>query len=108
MSPQLVTVFGFPYNDSISKNIRALWSLYPPNLLAKALALLSGATSTPQDVGISWSSRAKCAPNDDECVVTIVCLNIDAQNSTLGNVILDKFLLAAHLLIYNCFTLKFP
>lgn len=33
--------------------------------------MLSDATSTPEDPGISWSRRAKCAPNDDECVITI-------------------------------------
>ncbi|KAL5544418.1 hypothetical protein UlMin_008202 [Ulmus minor] len=68
---QLVTAFNFPYTQSISKLIRVIWSLFPPNLLAEALSLLAGATSTPQDVGISWSRRAKCAPNDDECVITI-------------------------------------
>jgi hypothetical protein len=70
---QLVTVFGFPYTTSISSAIRAVWSLFPPNLLAQALSLLSKATSTSQDSGISWSGRTKCAPNDTECVITIVC-----------------------------------
>ncbi|KAF5459766.1 hypothetical protein F2P56_019686 [Juglans regia] len=68
---QLVTVFGFPYTDSFSTTLRAIWSLFPPNLLAAALNLLAEATSTPQDVGITWSRRAKCAPNDTECVITI-------------------------------------
>ncbi|KAF3437772.1 hypothetical protein FNV43_RR20528 [Rhamnella rubrinervis] len=68
---QLVTAFGFPYNDSIASGFRSLWSLFPPNLLAKALNLLADATATPQDVGISWSRRGECAPNDDECVITI-------------------------------------
>ncbi|KAM1099857.1 hypothetical protein ACFX15_006173 [Malus domestica] len=68
---QLVTAFGFPYSNSISKTYRIIWSFFPPNLLAKALQLLAGATSTPQDIGISWSRRTKCAPNDDECVITI-------------------------------------
>uniref|UniRef100_A0A2N9H431 ABC transporter domain-containing protein n=1 Tax=Fagus sylvatica TaxID=28930 RepID=A0A2N9H431_FAGSY len=67
----LVTVFGFPYTTSISSAIRAVWSLFPPNLLAQALSLLSKATSTSQDSGISWSGRTKCAPNDTECVITI-------------------------------------
>lgn len=68
---QLVTIFGFPYSHTFSSNLRAIWSLFPPNLLAEALNLLSGATSTPQDVGVSWSRRAECAPNDTECVITI-------------------------------------
>ncbi|XP_062168317.1 ABC transporter A family member 2-like isoform X2 [Alnus glutinosa] len=68
---QLVTLFGFPYTQSVSSNLRAIWSLFPPNLLAQALSLLSDATSTPQDVGVSWSRRAECALNDMECVITI-------------------------------------
>ncbi|PON57303.1 ABC transporter A, ABCA [Parasponia andersonii] len=67
----LVTAFGFPYAKSISKQYRIIWSFFPPNLLAEALTLLAKATSTPQDLGISWSRRAKCTPNDDECVITI-------------------------------------
>ncbi|CAK9158689.1 unnamed protein product [Ilex paraguariensis] len=68
---QLVTTFGFPYNDSIAAPFRIVWSFFPPNLLAEALQLLSGATSSPDDPGVSWSRRAKCAPNDTECVITI-------------------------------------
>ncbi|KAL5816488.1 hypothetical protein ACOSQ3_024866 [Xanthoceras sorbifolium] len=68
---QLVTAFGFPYADEFSSTLRAVWSLFPPNLLAQALQLLATATSTPEDIGISWSRRAECAPNDTECVITI-------------------------------------
>ncbi|XP_042947784.1 ABC transporter A family member 2-like isoform X1 [Carya illinoinensis] len=68
---QLVTVFGFPYHHNFSSTVRSIWSLFPPNLLAQALNLLAGATSTSQDVGVSWSGRAKCAPNDTECLITI-------------------------------------
>lgn len=68
---QLVTAFGFPYSDQFSNTYRTIWSLFPPNLLAEALQLLSDATETPQDIGISWSRRAECAPNDTECVITI-------------------------------------
>ncbi|KAL8042208.1 hypothetical protein ABFX02_09G035200 [Erythranthe guttata] len=68
---QLVTLFGFPYSQSFSKTYRSVWSLFPPNLLAAGLNLLSDATSTPQDPGISWSGRMKCAPNDVECVIKI-------------------------------------
>ncbi|KAK2995142.1 hypothetical protein RJ640_010569 [Escallonia rubra] len=67
----LVTTFGFPYSNDTSSTYRIIWSLFPPNLLAEALQLLSDATSTPQDPGISWSGRTKCAPNDEECVITI-------------------------------------
>ncbi|KAK7836999.1 abc transporter a family member 2 [Quercus suber] len=67
----LVTVFGFPYSQSFNNTWRSIWSLFPPNLLAEALTLLAGATSTPQDPGISWSRRNQCAPNDTECVMTI-------------------------------------
>lgn len=68
---QLVTAFGFPYSTDFSKFFQVIWSLFPPNLLAKALSLLSDATSTPGDPGISWSGRTECAPNDTECVITI-------------------------------------
>ncbi|CAM8980055.1 unnamed protein product [Rhodiola kirilowii] len=68
---QLVTAFGFPYSDTFSNAYRFVWSLFPPNLLAKALQILADATSTPLDVGISWKRRAECAPNDDECIITI-------------------------------------
>ncbi|KAK7836996.1 abc transporter a family member 2 [Quercus suber] len=67
----LVTVSGFPYSHSFSNTWRYIWSFFPPNLLAEALTLLAGATSTPQDPGISWSRRNQCAPNDTECVMTI-------------------------------------
>ncbi|KAK9126776.1 hypothetical protein Scep_015622 [Stephania cephalantha] len=42
----LVTTFGFPYNDIISKRWRVFWSLFPPNLLAKALDQLADATTS--------------------------------------------------------------
>ncbi|KAJ0669406.1 putative ABC transporter A [Helianthus annuus] len=63
---QIVTAFGFPYSDNYSDTYRTIWSFYPPNLLAKALQLLSDATSTPQDSG-----RGKCAPNDTDCLITL-------------------------------------
>ncbi|XP_030937865.1 ABC transporter A family member 2-like isoform X2 [Quercus lobata] len=68
---QIVTVFGFPYSDRFNNTWRYIWSFFPPNLLAEALTLLAGATSTPQDPGISWSRRNQCAPNDTDCVMTI-------------------------------------
>ncbi|KAM7479997.1 hypothetical protein LguiA_028210 [Lonicera macranthoides] len=68
---QLVTTFGFPYSNNFSKTYQIIWSFFPPDLLAQALQLLSDATSTPGDPGISWSGRSKCAPNDTECVITM-------------------------------------
>ncbi|PKI78011.1 hypothetical protein CRG98_001631 [Punica granatum] len=38
--------FGFPYNTSSSNMHRTIWSLFPPNLLTKAVKLLADATST--------------------------------------------------------------
>ncbi|KAL0416463.1 UNVERIFIED_CONTAM: ABC transporter A family member 2 [Sesamum latifolium] len=68
---QLVTTFGFPYSQDFSKTYRIVWSFFPPNLLAAGLNLLSDATATPQDPGISWKGRTRCASNDRECVITI-------------------------------------
>ncbi|CAI9753878.1 unnamed protein product [Fraxinus pennsylvanica] len=68
---QLVTAFGFPYSDNFSNTYRIVWSFFPPNLLAQGLQLLSDATATPQDPGVSWIGRTKCSPNDTECIVTI-------------------------------------
>ncbi|XP_015068163.1 ABC transporter A family member 2 [Solanum pennellii] len=68
---QLVTAFGFPYSENFSKSYRIIWSLFPPNLLAQGLQLLAGATATPEDPGVSWSGRTKCAFNDTECVITM-------------------------------------
>lgn len=68
---QLVTAFGFPYSADYSKSYRIIWSLFPPNLLAQGLQLLAEATATPEDPGISWSGRTKCAFNDTECVITM-------------------------------------
>ena len=79
---QIVTG-AFPYNQSFSQALQNVWSLFSPNLLAQALKLLSDATSTPEDVGVSWSRRTKCAPNDEECVITIVCLQFKIENLLL-------------------------
>nr|XP_043636610.1 ABC transporter A family member 2-like [Erigeron canadensis] len=68
---QVVTAFGFPYSDNFSDTYRTIWSFYPPNLLAKALQLLSDATATPEDPGISWASIGRCAPNDTDCLITV-------------------------------------
>ncbi|KAL4559228.1 hypothetical protein LXL04_031363 [Taraxacum kok-saghyz] len=68
---QVVTVFGFPYSDNFSNTYRIIWSFFPPNLLAKALQLLSDATSSPEDPGISWNGIGKCAPNDNDCLINM-------------------------------------
>ncbi|KAJ4974684.1 hypothetical protein NE237_007858 [Protea cynaroides] len=68
---QLVTVFGFPYSSTYTEIYRVIWSLFPPNLLAQALNLLSTATGTAGASGISWSARAKCPPSTPDCVLTI-------------------------------------
>ncbi|GFP99357.1 ABC transporter a family member 2 [Phtheirospermum japonicum] len=68
---QLVTTFGFPYSQSFSDTYRTVWSFFPPNLFAGGLHLLSDATATPQDPGVSWNGRTRCAPNDTECVITM-------------------------------------
>lgn len=71
---QFVTSLGFPYTKLMVNKpyIRIIWSFFPPNLLAKAINLLTGAISSGS-VGISWSGRVKCAPNDEDCTITIVC-----------------------------------
>lgn len=68
---QLVTQFGFPYSDTYASYLQIVWSFFPPNLLTEGLLLLSDATATPQDPGITWSGIGKCAPNDDDCVMTM-------------------------------------
>ncbi|XP_062116462.1 ABC transporter A family member 2-like [Humulus lupulus] len=68
---QLLGPIQIPYSRRISKPFRVIWSLFPPNLFNKAVYLLADATSTPQDIGISWSRKAECTPNDNECVITI-------------------------------------
>ncbi|XP_051123316.1 ABC transporter A family member 2-like isoform X2 [Andrographis paniculata] len=68
---QVVTVFGFPYSNMFSNTYRIVWSFFPPDLLAAGLKLLSDATETPRDPGVSWSGRTKCAPKDTECVITM-------------------------------------
>ncbi|KAJ8536452.1 hypothetical protein K7X08_034853 [Anisodus acutangulus] len=68
---QLVTAFGFPYSKKYSKSYRIIWSLFPPDLLAQGLQLLADATATPEDPGVSWNGRTKCAFNDTECVLNM-------------------------------------
>ncbi|KAK4842799.1 hypothetical protein QYF36_000224 [Acer negundo] len=64
----IVTQIGFPYNKRVQfKRYGVIWSLFPPNLLAQALNLL---TTNPK-VGVTWSERAKCPPDDAGCMMTI-------------------------------------
>ncbi|XP_008240189.1 PREDICTED: ABC transporter A family member 2-like isoform X2 [Prunus mume] len=66
-----ITQARFPSSRIKICSVRIVWSLFPPNLLAKALQMLAEATSTPKDIGISWSTRTKCGPNDDHDCMTI-------------------------------------
>eukprot|EP00271_Cylindrocystis_brebissonii_P002761 TRINITY_DN13562_c0_g1_i1.p1 TRINITY_DN13562_c0_g1~~TRINITY_DN13562_c0_g1_i1.p1 ORF type:complete len:960 (+),score=162.56 TRINITY_DN13562_c0_g1_i1:682-3561(+) len=68
---QLIVIFGFPYDKSISKGIQAAYSLFPPNLLAIALQYLGDATATNTDKGIKWSAIGKCAEQDPDCQLTM-------------------------------------
>ncbi|CAL9114056.1 unnamed protein product [Musa textilis] len=69
---QLVTVGVFPYSSNFSKIYHVVWSLFPPNLLAKALGLLGNATATSEGKGISWHNRGECTTFEPNCVITIV------------------------------------
>jgi len=77
---QLVVQQGFPYTDSFSKTIRNVWSLFPPNLFAQGIKVLSDAVATSEDKGISWSKRGECALNDSDCVITIVCNHLTSKS----------------------------
>ncbi|CAL9749914.1 unnamed protein product [Musa acuminata subsp. burmannicoides] len=68
---QLVTVGTFPYSSHFSKIYRVVWSLFPPNLLAKALGLLGNATATSEGKGISWRNCGECTTFEPNCVITI-------------------------------------
>ncbi|KAJ6375673.1 hypothetical protein OIU77_000612 [Salix suchowensis] len=68
---QIITIAGFPYKESISSFLRFIWSFFPPNLLAISVKILSDASNTPEDLGISWKGRSKCPPDADDCAITI-------------------------------------
>ncbi|KAK0587262.1 hypothetical protein LWI29_020149 [Acer saccharum] len=62
-SGKIVTQIGFPYNKPVQfKRYGVIWSLFPPNLLTQALKLLT----TDPKVGVTWSERTKCPPDDAE------------------------------------------
>ncbi|THF98339.1 hypothetical protein TEA_009405 [Camellia sinensis var. sinensis] len=46
---------GFPYKKKVAVIYRIMWSLFPPNLLSKAIELLAFATATAKCDGISWN-----------------------------------------------------
>ncbi|XP_015077839.1 ABC transporter A family member 2-like [Solanum pennellii] len=62
---------NYPYSAAYSNKHRIYWSLFPPNLLTIGLQLLTKATESPKDPGISWSTRAKCLPKEPDCVTTM-------------------------------------
>ncbi|MCD7471868.1 hypothetical protein HAX54_012612 [Datura stramonium] len=62
---------GYPYSPAFSDGHRAYWSLFPLNLLTIGLQLLTQATESPKDPGISWSNRAKCLPKEPGCATTM-------------------------------------
>ncbi|KAL5703110.1 ATP-binding cassette sub- A member 2 [Ranunculus cassubicifolius] len=88
---QLVSKGRFPYNKETKKIYRILWSLFPPNLLAKALNILVAETSTPTAPGMSWHGHAKCSETDYECVITIAGIY-----KMLGGTFLLWFILAIY------------
>lgn len=74
---QIVVQVGYPYENDTSQAFRIVWSFFPPNPFAQGLHVLAQATSTPEDDGVRWSKRGKCAPNDDNCYLTMVWININ-------------------------------
>ncbi|MCO5612676.1 hypothetical protein L7F22_066945 [Adiantum nelumboides] len=68
---QLVTYFGFPYDESFPKSYQVIWSFFPPNLLAIALLYLGRATTNKQDPGVSWERRKRCSYSQPNCVLTM-------------------------------------
>lgn len=78
VSHQIVTASGMIYTEVFPKKYRIIWSFFPPNLLAHALTLLTTASEQGSH-RISWSKRAECLPDNDGCVLTIVCSLFEAQ-----------------------------
>ncbi|CAN1778842.1 ABC transporter A family member 2 [Linum perenne] len=78
---EIVTLFGFPYDLDTSKALRNFWSMFPPNLLALAARQLADATSTPEDTGITWSSRTDFVTRQDAsaCAMTIRVASVTAR-----------------------------
>lgn len=55
-----------------SPPLQVLFSMFPPNMLAMGLKFLQDATVAPEDPGYTWGDITSCAPNNDECVLTMV------------------------------------
>ncbi|KAK0586759.1 hypothetical protein LWI29_011786 [Acer saccharum] len=69
-----MTGFAFMLSAFISKSSSSTtvgFSIFIVGFMTQLVTLLASATSTPEDIGISWSRRGECAPNDTECVITI-------------------------------------
>ncbi|KAL5816491.1 hypothetical protein ACOSQ3_024869 [Xanthoceras sorbifolium] len=71
-SHRLLHHLDSPTLKDFSKLKRDIWSLFPPNLLAKALQMLTDAPSMPRsDVGLRWSKQSECLQMEPDCVMTI-------------------------------------
>lgn len=68
---QMVSTVGGGDLKIFPARYRSLWLLFPPNPFAQGLSVLATAVSTPEDNGVSWNRRGKCAVNDDDCVMTM-------------------------------------
>ncbi|XP_028787946.1 ABC transporter A family member 2-like isoform X1 [Neltuma alba] len=68
---QIVVLAGYPYDNDNSEVFRTVWSFFPPNPFTQGLHVLSQATSTPEGDGVRWSKRGECAPNNEDCFITI-------------------------------------
>ena len=65
---QITVDAGFPYEDTYNGIYRALFSIFPPSLLALALSHLDSASDESGDLqGIKWSERYNyCYDFDDD------------------------------------------
>ncbi|CAN1300055.1 ABC transporter A family member 2 [Linum perenne] len=99
---QIVTLFGFPYDLDTSKALRNFWSMFPPNLLALAARQLADATSTPEDTGITWSSRTDFVTRQDAsaCAMTILPGSICSLQNNVYTWLLGTFAVWILLAIY--------
>ncbi|XP_058181547.1 ABC transporter A family member 2-like isoform X1 [Rhododendron vialii] len=72
---QAISTSGFPYGEEFAIKFKIIWSLFPPNLLSKALGILSGAADKKD--GINWSKRSMCFDRSSSdslaksCIVTM-------------------------------------
>ncbi|KAI8537560.1 hypothetical protein RHMOL_Rhmol09G0033500 [Rhododendron molle] len=72
---QIASASGFPYGEEFQIKFKIIWSLFPPNLLSKALGILSGAADEKD--GINWSKRSMCFDHSSSnspaksCIVTM-------------------------------------